>query len=578
MPGRITKLLITISILFLTYFARQGIADPIGEVDTVGYTWQNIQGDGANNDDKLVLDTTTGTVYFIWTLSPNPPWQYYNIPYFNSYNPRTGWAYSDTGLWMFPSQGNRINPTIMMNGPGGLRGLELGLTCEHQPCTMRGWYEADSFAQAVLDTIPYPVEISPLRACSRLGLVHMVAVVEYGWPDFYYLGYNHYKINPFELGEWQTVDTINGPLYSIATSTVSEKTAFCYIRSKVYLGHPSGRAQEDNDLYLFSSPDGLTWDWSNRRNLTSFGPRDPFRMGFASDILIDHNDITHIIFQTIEARIDSVNPDSNHTWRYMSYLWHWSEQTDSFTVVADGWIQDPHIGSCYFYTGLPVDHPQMAEDPQSGHLYVVYERRIFEDCAALQEFPNSDIWASVSTDGGLNWSQGANITDTPTPGCYPGDCMCEIRPTMNDLVNDTLHIDYQLCKDSDVRQFDYDVFWTESKIIYQKIPADSISTTPLIPQFSIRDGPVRCHYIPGDINGDGFRNGADVVYAVNYFKGGADPLVDCDCAGMGHPFFAAGDVNGSCSFSGMDVTFYVGYLKGNWDWPRHCRLCPPDYF
>jgi hypothetical protein len=86
-----------------------------------------------------------------------------------------------------------------------------------------------------------------------------------------------------------------------------------------------------------------------------------------------------------------------------------------------------------------------------------------------------------------------------------------------------------------------------------------------------------CSYIPGDINGNSQVNGIDIVYAVNYLKGGPNPPVDCfpSCPLMPNPFYAAGDVNGNCAFNGIDVTFFVRYLKGQVPSLLYCPDCPP---
>jgi len=89
---------------------------------------------------------------------------------------------------------------------------------------------------------------------------------------------------------------------------------------------------------------------------------------------------------------------------------------------------------------------------------------------------------------------------------------------------------------------------------------------------------IGCPYTPGDINANGVANGVDVIFAVNFFKGGEVPPADCG-APMGpcapsSPFYAAGDVNGSCTFNGIDITYFVSFLKGG---PsiHYCPNCPP---
>jgi hypothetical protein len=86
-----------------------------------------------------------------------------------------------------------------------------------------------------------------------------------------------------------------------------------------------------------------------------------------------------------------------------------------------------------------------------------------------------------------------------------------------------------------------------------------------------------CHYVPGDINGNGSANGIDVTFGVAFFKGGNPPPIDCNppCTSAPEPFFAAGDVNGNCAFNGIDITFFVAYLKGIQPTLRNCETCPP---
>ncbi len=71
-----------------------------------------------------------------------------------------------------------------------------------------------------------------------------------------------------------------------------------------------------------------------------------------------------------------------------------------------------------------------------------------------------------------------------------------------------------------------------------------------------------CPYMLGDINNNSQTNGIDVVYGVNYFKGGPHPPIQCDICPEPSPFYAAGDVNGNCQFNGIDISYFVNYLKG----------------
>jgi hypothetical protein len=92
--------------------------------------------------------------------------------------------------------------------------------------------------------------------------------------------------------------------------------------------------------------------------------------------------------------------------------------------------------------------------------------------------------------------------------------------------------------------------------------------------FTIYSSPSNCDYVIGDINNSGNTNGLDVVFMVNYFKGGATPPYVCQCT-PGNSWHVAGDVNNSCNFNGLDVTYLVGFFKGG-SVLIPCSSCPPN--
>jgi hypothetical protein len=82
-----------------------------------------------------------------------------------------------------------------------------------------------------------------------------------------------------------------------------------------------------------------------------------------------------------------------------------------------------------------------------------------------------------------------------------------------------------------------------------------------------------CDYIVGDVNGNNNYNGLDITYGVNFFKGGLNPVYDCECT-AGNTWYVSGDVNASCSYNGLDITYGVSYFKGG-PAPIPCPDCPP---
>jgi len=556
-------------------FCAEVRAQPIGQVDTAGSTWCEMQWECSNAGPMLAIDTLSGNVYFVWTYAPDWPWQDHRETYFNCYNPSSGWVYGHSGLDMFPGEWRHQNHSVMVGGNSGTW-LDIQIilgSLEPAERTMRVWWDGRQFqsGELVLDSFPSVDEYVPNCAYSRNGAIQILA----GGYDFmlYYGRVNCRRPEPNEFSGWEMVDTVAGGNYVVAASPVSDRVVISYLRQRDFSeeGHP----WYDKDVYLVLSSDGLEWNWAGSTNITDFGEADPLRPVEDNDAAIDYSDNTHIVFTVMGAKINRGFPESTLVDPFMSFIFHWSSATDSFSLAADGLIADVTGHICIFPScALAVGKPQLAVNPANGYLYMLYERNRFEDCS-FWCFANTDLWVSVSTDNGLNWSVGTNITDTQTPGCN-GDCASEIEASLYEVVNDTLHLAYILDTEAGYSQFPYNGGITESKVIYQRVPANLISTTPLLRQFSIREGPPRCRYIPGDINGDSLKNGVDVTYAVRFLKGyGAPPVDSCSCSGMPTPFYAAGDVNGNCQFNGVDISYYVAYLKGQGPLLCYCQNCVP---
>jgi hypothetical protein len=71
-------------------------------------------------------------------------------------------------------------------------------------------------------------------------------------------------------------------------------------------------------------------------------------------------------------------------------------------------------------------------------------------------------------------------------------------------------------------------------------------------------------FYTGDVNNSGTVDGIDIIYLVNYLKGGPPPP---------EPFLRA-DCNGSCDVSGPDVNYLLIYLRGGGTAPRRGDCLP----
>ena len=82
-------------------------------------------------------------------------------------------------------------------------------------------------------------------------------------------------------------------------------------------------------------------------------------------------------------------------------------------------------------------------------------------------------------------------------------------------------------------------------------------------------------YIPGDINGDFEVLGSDIIYGINYFRGGVMPPLRFWNDSTETWLYSSADANGDCQFIGSDITYLVEYLKDNNQPPAYCPQTPP---
>jgi hypothetical protein len=86
-----------------------------------------------------------------------------------------------------------------------------------------------------------------------------------------------------------------------------------------------------------------------------------------------------------------------------------------------------------------------------------------------------------------------------------------------------------------------------------------------------------CDYVPGDFNGSGEMNIADIVDSYARLKTGLpDPSLLCECPyGSGNSWAVAMDVNNSCDFNIVDVVLGYSKLKTGSPDLLPCDQCPP---
>ncbi|MCP4580809.1 MAG: T9SS type A sorting domain-containing protein [candidate division Zixibacteria bacterium] len=207
--------------------------------------------------------------------------------------------------------------------------------------------------------------------------------------------------------DWQSTNSQFNNFWAISTSNISQRTAIILSIS-------------DNLAYNLSE-DGITWDFENSIRITDIDTSDNQTLEMAySDLLFDNDDNLNIVFNTYSTPYPAT-----------STLWHWSEESNEITQIAQ-------FGP--FISGRPLVGPNLGVD-SDNNLFCVWTGFNPEDESSGFN-PNGDLYMSYSADGGGSWSDYQNITNSQTPGCLPGDCDSDDYSSLAETVDEHLHILY----------------------------------------------------------------------------------------------------------------------------------------
>jgi len=499
---------------------------PLGRTNLLGTTWYDNQHNGTIG--RMVSMTPGRGLHFCWTNGLDSLAASRHV-FYNYWDPATSdLAWPDIGYQI--DQGYRGGYSNVANYSGGE--VLIAYHTQNDP-------EGDWYIQILTDFMigfgPFWSTIEnpswgqlcwpKLAVCGR-DFIHVVGF-ENSDHEHNRIAYARSQDGGMIFSEWEIVDTLLTQSVEIAASPVSDKVGMAYTRNistaTDWYTWPWIYHFFNNDAILIESDDGVHWDFSDRKNITRIIDPDTSRYPDTTwawgdtlrpfsdvSLLYDQGDFAHLAFTTrgvwkFTPVFGPIPHDSSGV--YVTYdasmIWHWSEQHDTLTRIADGWydVGDPDAGfNEHRGTGnyrSTVDRPCLAEDPETGYLYCIYTRCVQGDTSGGPEpshgWANGEIYCSASTDGGLNWSEGVNLTNTPSPGCTPGDCFDEDYASQTRVVDDTLHIIYIEDKDAGgvVWTTPQEGVWTENPVIYQKVPADLIPAgPPYVPNFYFHVGPM----------------------------------------------------------------------------------------
>ncbi|MBT7790304.1 MAG: T9SS type A sorting domain-containing protein [Calditrichaeota bacterium] len=237
----------------------------------------------------------------------------------------------------------------------------------------------------------------------------------------------------------------------------------------------------NNDLYLLESEDGQEWDYDNPFNITRTIPSDHEREGHLAygDTLRPFNDVDilymgdviHVVFSArgfwADPLMNEVPPVEGITVKE-SMIWHWDSDSDSLTLVGDGWYENEGDPSSIQSN---VSRPSLGAS-EDGTMYCLF-RKVTEDDMNLNQYCYGELVVSISEDQGITWSEPINLTGTNAQDHDEFDeYVDEAHPSLADVVDESLHLYYVLAPESD--ESPQHGLLSECRMTYQRVPVEDL--------------------------------------------------------------------------------------------------------
>jgi hypothetical protein len=468
--------------------------DYIGEIDTVGFTWYDYQHNGTCG--RMIRIDPMGNIHVAWMNALDQGLVSRHI-YYNMMD-ATGWVWPNVGI------------AVESATRGGY--TSLGVTSDGYPLPCFHVVTTTTLGHSAV-----AVDLFPGTGAFQFGEAPYVDNLEVIWPKIdvdiqdrfhvistenpasgvagdpqrvYYCGGSFDPgtltlsfDNQQQLIEW--TENITG---DVAASRHSDRVALAYTKIRYYPPIEVDTTQHNNDVYLFISEDGTTWDFGDPINVTNFIPpdlsllpdtiaadRDTFRVYNDISLLFDENDNIHVAFtvewEDIIGGFVSINN---------SMIYHWTDATNNYGLIADGfWGATPY--ACGNWQKF-VQRPNLAIDPDNGDLYCTY---MAYDTSDLSHglFYQGEVMVGWSNDNGEHWAQATDISDTHAPGAEAGHCLSERDITVNPTVVDgALHILY--VEDLDAGGLPQsEGIATYNPVYYHKVMTSDIAHSPMVPPY-----------------------------------------------------------------------------------------------
>ena len=410
----------------------------ITDTEMIGITYYDYQTNGSSGNRVAICED--GSIYVSWMWLPS--WPYPPAPrhvYFN-------WLSPD-GEWYSPEEGGPVSVT---SGAGytnldiiyGNRGAITYHSASGNPPTyVTLSVDVDPPGIGFFDHYNPPDEIFP-QPTPNPGRMYWPYIAVDGSDNVHLLmtentpSAGHFQrmcyTNSTDGGTtWATlqlVDTVMVISGVMDASPVSDKVVMAYSMTQ------DTSTQVKNDIAYVLSEDGTTWDFRNGIvNVTNFLDDPDSLWAYTDlDVIFDYNDDIHIVWT------ESWTSSAGGTY-FRTRVQHYTDATEEITTALPYFIDSTWYDICGAWN-KPYSKMNLGvyEGPPQG-LFMTYTKFDTTDISS-GGYGNGEIYMTYSEDFGATWQDGINLTETPTPDCFAGDCDSDHWSTLADVVDDELHI------------------------------------------------------------------------------------------------------------------------------------------
>jgi hypothetical protein len=395
----------------------------------VGTTYYDYQTNGSSGN-RIVKDAFGG-IHIDWMNGINS-WSGNRWVYYNFRDESGAWSWTHTGKQVSKVQGSgycqlstfsdgRAAPAY--HSVPNLLYVVVGIDA------LRGFGEFDELDAPECPCDSY--QVWPYETIDRSGRIHLAFAENSGTATPQGLCYTRSEDEGNTWSEPALADTLMDISQVLTSSRVSDKVCLAFTHPRT-LVDPN---QVNNDMCYYESLDGLTWNFNGGMvNVTNYETDDTLRAYTDCDAVYDYNDNLHLLWNT-PGYWEGVGADDAKC-----MLYHWSEAT-GLTLVANAWWE-----STAGAWNRSISKMSLGVD-EDNNIYALWTQFTNDD-NSVAGYSNGELYVCGSRDGGAHWSPRRNVTNSPTPDCWPQECDSDHWSTLAETVDDSLYIVYINDKDA----------------------------------------------------------------------------------------------------------------------------------